>query len=98
MKRIDHPHKGAVNWLIYDLIHSHLLRSTNLFRGKLYDLGCGVMPYRDFFLQYCQSYVGVDWCGTQHELKADVIANLNEVLPIADCQADTVVSMSVLEH
>jgi hypothetical protein len=41
---------------------------------------------------------GVDWSGTLHELKADILADLNEPLPIEDQVADTVVSLSVLEH
>jgi SAM-dependent methyltransferase len=97
-ERLHHPHKSAVNWLIYDLIDAHLLANTHLYRGTLYDLGCGEKPYEGFFLRYCERYVGVDWGGTFHQMTADVVANLNEPLPLEADVADTVVSISVLEH
>lgn len=98
MKKISHPHKSATNWLIYDLIDAHLWKNTAFYKGVIYDLGCGEKPYQEFFLQFAQSYVGVDWSGTLHHLTADIVANLNERLPIEDGVADTVVSLSVLEH
>lgn len=98
MKRLQHPHKSAVNWLIYDLTDEHMFRVIPLLTGNLYDLGCGERPYEFFFLEYCHTYTGVDWGGTVHELKADLVADLNKALPIPSDSADTVVSLSVLEH
>jgi SAM-dependent methyltransferase len=40
----------------------------------------------------------VDWSNTLHGLSADVVTNLNEPLPLEDAVADTVVSLSVMEH
>lgn len=56
------------------------------------------MPYKDWFLTHADQYTGVDWGGTLHQLKADIVADLNEPLPIESEVADTVVSLSVLEH
>lgn len=93
-----HPNRGPHNWLIYDIGDEFLAGFKEKYRGCLYDLGCGEMPFRDWFLQHADTYVGVDWSGTLHELKADVVADLNEPLPIESEVADTVVSLSVMEH
>lgn len=40
----------------------------------------------------------MDWSGTLHNLKADVVADLNKPLPIENEVADTIISLSVMEH
>ena len=55
-------------------------------------------PYRAFFEQYVDRYIGIDWSESLHEIHADIIAKLNAPLPMASEFADTVVSISVLEH
>jgi len=94
----NHPNRRAYNWLAYNNGDKFLAAHTSLYRGHLYDLGCGEIPYRDWFLRYADSYTGVDWSSTLHELKADVVADLNELLPIESQVANTVVSLSVMEH
>jgi len=64
----------------------------------VYDLGCGEAPYRDWILKRAEKYVGVDWGASQHEVKADLLADLSKHLPIESAAADTVVAISVLEH
>lgn len=93
-----HPNRGPHNWLLYDIGDEFLARFQEKYRGHLYDLGCGEMPFREWFLRHADTYTGVDWSGTLHELKADIIADLNESLPIESEVADTVVSLSVIEH
>ena len=93
-----HSNRRAHNWLIYDIGDKFLNRHKNLYKGVLYDLGCGDSPYRNFFLHFAESYTGVDWPSSPHEIKAKVIADLNDVLPIESGIADTVISISVLEH
>jgi SAM-dependent methyltransferase len=68
------------------------------FKGHLVDLGCGEAPYRDYFLQFSERYTGVDWTKTQHNSKADVVSDLNKKIDLHDNMADTVVSISVMEH
>lgn len=75
-----------------------LEKYTALYRGTIYDLGCGEAPYKDWFLQFGEHYVGVDWSVSFHNIKADIVANLNEPLPIESAIADTVLSFSVMEH
>lgn len=94
----NHSNRQAHNWLIYDVGARFLCKHSPRFRGVLYDLGCGESPYRHFFLQHARQYVGVDWGGTFHETQADIYADLNKPLPIETEVADTVVSLSVMEH
>ncbi len=64
----------------------------------MYDLGCGEKPYESFFLESADKYLGVDWSNTPHQLKAEIIADLNKPLPIESEVADVVISISTLEH
>ena len=93
-----HSNRQAHNWLIYNIGDQFLVKYAHLYRGVLYDLGAGESPFKSFFLQYVEKYVAVDWSGSYHKTKADVIADLNKALPVDAEVADTVVSISVLEH
>jgi len=93
-----HSNRQAHNWLVYDVGESFLTKNAALYKGALYDLGCGESPYKGFFMQYAEQYIGVDWAGSIHDTKADIAADLNKPLPIESEVADTVVSISVLEH
>jgi len=44
---------------IFDFIKKNL----NLFNGDILDLGCGIMPYKEYILQNtnCKNYIGVDF-------------------------------------
>lgn len=93
-----HNNRRPHNWLAYDMGDQWLLKLRRYFFGEIYDLGCGEMPYKTWFLENAEKYTGVDWGGTLHQLKADIIADLNEPLPIESNVADCVVSLSVMEH
>lgn len=86
------------NWLAYKLFDTFLVRYTPYYNGALYDLGAGESPYIAFFQQYADEYIAVDWSGSYHNTKSDISADLNKPLPIESEVADTVVSLSVLEH
>lgn len=93
-----HSNRRAYNWLVYDNGDRWLERNIDFYRGVAYDLGCGEAPYKNWFLQYVDHYIGVDWSSSLHDIQADIVASLNEPLPIEDHVADTVLSFSVLEH
>jgi SAM-dependent methyltransferase len=95
-----HNNRRAHNWLIYECYENVMLSDAFLshLSGELYDLGCGESPYREFFLNHADRYVAVDWGESYHDIKADIAADLNKPLPIASEVADTVVSLSVMEH
>jgi SAM-dependent methyltransferase len=93
-----HSNRKAHNWLIYDAGDHWLEKHTHLYSGTIYDLGCGEASYKDWFLLHADKYIGVDWSESFHNIKADIVANLNEPLPIEHAVADTVLSFSVIEH
>lgn len=93
-----HSNRQAHNWLIYDISDHFLLKNSPHYKGAIYDLGAGESPYKDFFLQYADQYIAVDWAGSYHDTKADIAADLNKPLPIDSEVADTVVALSVMEH
>lgn len=86
------------NWLVLKVNNLKVLSCLPDMKGVVYDLGCGARPYELDILLYAARYVGVDWSNTLHGLRADILANLNEPLPVDDESADTVVSFQVLEH
>lgn len=86
------------NWLALKINNFQIGKRLTYMVGDVYDLGCGTRPYELDVLQRANSYIGVDWSNTFHELSADIIADLNRPLPLANCIADTVVSFQVLEH
>lgn len=96
MQKIDYTKH---NWLVFKHAQKWLNEWAGYIRGTVYDLGCGERPYEDFILQYANQYIGVDWSNTLHDLKADIVADLNQPLSMIDDEsADTVFSVSVMEH
>ena len=93
-----HSNQQAHNWLIYDLIAQKLEENSGCYKGTLVDLGCGEAPYKEFFLRFCDKYVGIDRPGSLHKSKVDLEADLNTAIPLSDGYADTVVAISVMEH
>lgn len=94
----NHSNRRAYNWLVYKIGDKFLEKFIDLYKGDMYDLGCGEKPYKAFFENYVDKYIGVDWAGTLHALNADIIADLNKPLPIESGVADTIISLSVMEH
>jgi SAM-dependent methyltransferase len=86
------------NWLAIKMNNSDVHKRLPLMTGIVYDLGCGVRPYEHDIKRYANSYVGVDWSNTLHGLRAEIVADLNQPLPIESSVANTVVSFQVLEH
>lgn len=98
MPSSGHKNRRFHNWLAYDSSDRLLVQYIPLYKGTLYDLGAGESPYREFFLLHADKYVAVDWSESLHDTKADIVADLNGPLPIDSDVADTIVSLSVLEH
>jgi SAM-dependent methyltransferase len=86
------------NWLALKLNDSQVKKRLPMMTGTVYDLGCGRRPYEHDILQIADDYIGVDWSNTVHGLHADIVADLNQPLPIESSVANTVVSFQVLEH
>ncbi|WP_138380608.1 class I SAM-dependent methyltransferase [Luteithermobacter gelatinilyticus] len=94
----NHSNRRHSNWLIYNINDRFLERYSAYYQGVLHDLGCGEAPYKDYFLKYVDQYIAVDWAESMHKADFDIVADLNQVLPIVSETADTVVSLSVMEH
>lgn len=86
------------NWLIKKALNDKLRLRLPELSGRVLDLGCGLRPFEQDILLYAGEYIGVDWSNTLHGLQADVVADLNRSLPIADEVADHVLSFEVMEH
>ncbi|WP_277640144.1 methyltransferase domain-containing protein [Wolinella succinogenes] len=86
------------NWLAQKLNNENQLFVRSYIKGTVYDLGCGERPYEEDILKVADKYIGVDWGGTLHNLKADIVSDLNKPLPIDSEVADTVTSFQVMEH
>jgi SAM-dependent methyltransferase len=93
-----HSNRQPFNWILYDLGDKYLIKYSKYLKGDLYDLGCGDGAYKEYFLQFVDNYIGVDWSNTQHNSAADIVSNLNEKIDVADNSADSIISMSVMEH
>lgn len=87
-----------MNWVLYEIGDKYLRKYSSFLKGALYDLGCGEQSHKNFFLQHADSYVGVDWWEGDGACRPDIVANLNQCLEISSEVADSVVSLSVLEH
>ncbi len=86
------------NWLAMHMGNVAFRERSGLIKGVVYDLGCGSRPFEKDVLACAVQYLGVDWQSSLHRLQADIVADLNLPLPIDDGAADTVISLSVLEH
>ena len=93
-----HTNKKLHNWLVYKIGDKNLDDLSDYFKGTMVDLGCGEAPYKEYFLQFVEKYIGVDWTKTLHNSKADIVSDLNKEVMIEDEFADTVISLSVMEH
>lgn len=93
-----HKNKLPHNWLVYKISDYFLKKNKHLITGTVVDLGCGDAPFKSFFLQFANRYIGVDWAESLHHIKADVISDLNKSISLENEIADTVISLSVIEH
>ena len=97
-RKLQHENRSFKNYLVYDILEKFFISRIGLYKGTLYDLGCGSQPYKKFFLQYVENYIGVDWPESSHNIGECIEADLNKSIPIGSEVADCVISISVLEH
>ncbi len=86
------------NWLVLKINNQNIEKYLPQMKGVVYDFGCGKRPYEQDILIHAKKYIGIDWSNSLHGLQADIVANLNKLLPIENEVADIVVSFQVLEH
>lgn len=72
-----------------------------LFSGRVLDIGCGFMPYRELVVsnEKVESYSGIDLDGSAiyGNIKPDIIWN-GETIPVPDGSADCLIATEFLEH
>ena len=93
-----HSNRGWHNWSIYNTGDRFLEKYSKHLKGHLVDLGCGEAPFKEYFLQFVDKYTGVDWSNTFHNSAADVVSDLNVGINLDDKVADSIISLSVMEH
>lgn len=86
------------NWLIKKAVNDKVKERLPKLYGRVIDLGCGTRPFEQDILKFANEYIGVDWGNTLHELRAEIVSDLNKPLPIPDEFTDHVVTFEVLEH
>ena len=93
-----HSNRGWHNWSIYNIGDRFLEKYSKHLKGHLVDLGCGDAPFKGYFLQFVDKYTGIDWSNTFHNSAADVVSDLNVGINLDDEVADSIISLSVMEH
>ncbi len=93
-----HNNRGWHNWVLYNIGDKFLEKYSKYLKGHLVDLGCGMAPYKEYFLQFADTYTGVDWTKTIHNSKVDVVSDLNVEIKLDDEIADSIISIAVMEH
>jgi glycosyltransferase involved in cell wall biosynthesis/SAM-dependent methyltransferase len=89
-------------YIIRKIIKERLTQSLKLFSGKLLDVGCGQMPYKEFILNSnpsIQNYIGLDFVqGKYADLKHPDITWNGKSIPLEDASIDCAMATEVLEH
>jgi SAM-dependent methyltransferase len=83
-----------------DIIAYHYQRCIQQFaRGKLLDLGCGNVPLFGIYRDHISENTCVDWGASSHQNEyLDFECDLNQPLPFANDEFDTIILSDVLEH
>lgn len=88
-------------FIMLRLTHQAIREAKKVAQGKLIDIGCGRMPYREELLSLVKSYTGVDHPQV-HKLyrstsSPDVLADAHS-LPFKDGSFDIALMLQVLEY
>lgn len=82
-------------------IFKHIQQSIPYCKGRLLDLGCGLMPYRQYIQEHSsiEQYIGMDL--EQSEVYQTIVPDMywdGYHIPLADNSIDTILLTEVLEH
>ncbi len=87
------------NWLIYKLINPELEKRLRQYAsGRMLDIGCGEMPYKEMAAPYVKEHVGLDHEASQHDTGNAALIGTAYEIPAEDSTFDTVLCTDVLEH
>lgn len=93
-----HTNRKIYNWLIYNQSDKIIEKYSKYINGHLVDLGCGEAPLKNYFLNFADKYTGIDWSKSSHNVKADIMSDLNKEIKLKNSIADCITSFSLLEH
>jgi SAM-dependent methyltransferase len=92
------PPQSSPTWVVRHALATWLRAQAEELRAgpqvRVLDVGCGVKPYRPFFVDVASEYVGVDVVANP---AAELLGPV-EALPVADASFDVVLCTQVLEH
>lgn len=84
-------------------IFRFIQQNINAFHGNVLDLGCGIMPYKEFILQNstCDNYIGVDFeksLNNEYSLVEPDKFWDGKKIPMSDASVDVILCTELLEH
>jgi SAM-dependent methyltransferase len=84
------------------LIQKAISSNLNMLKGKLLDLGCGEMPYKEYIMdgnKKIVEYIGVDIRNSAHhqEVKPDVYWDAKKI-PLHGNSVDSIIATEFFEH
>lgn len=91
---------GYGSRLVADMVAQYYRKMIPMHAGgKLLDLGCGKVPLFGAYRNLVDEVTCVDWENSLHKNEhLDIVADLNEPLPLDSSNFDTVILSDVLEH
>lgn len=82
-----------------EILLKEIIKTKKFAKGVLLDVGCGLEPYREVYIDRIDKYIGIDWPSSLHNNKGIVNAFCdNQILPFKENSFDTVLCTEVLEH
>ena len=98
-RRVD-PFRIASSSLYITLEFFRVLDACKPYlKGRLADLGCGDVPYYEWYAGGVDAITCVDWEDTMHaKTHVDIFADLDRPLSLDTGSADTVLLTSTIEH
>ncbi|MEZ4890031.1 MAG: class I SAM-dependent methyltransferase [Crocinitomicaceae bacterium] len=94
-------HLGYAYYTIRKSIFNAVLKLKKEIKGNVCDLGCGIMPYKEFLLENkgITNYIGIDLYNSEYEeaVKPDLYWD-GITIPLEDDSCDYVIATEFLEH